>query len=232
MQRRARRPSASRKAGSRIDRPAAKIRAELARVTKELYGRGLVTAGGGNLSARDPHAPDHVWITPAGEFKGGLRAASMVGIDLEGKPLFKTSASPSSDYRFHCAIYRARPDVHAIVHTHAPQAFRLALTGRRFLPISTEAALVGEIPIVPFLQPGTAELAGAVASAIGEGTAVMMQNHGLVVAAETLQRAMEMTEMVEMTAGALLACRMMGVEPVVLSPGEVEKVREKESRGG
>lgn len=232
MEKRARRPSASREAGSRIDQPAAKIRAELARVTQVLYGRGLVTAAGGNLSARDPHAPDRVWITPAGEFKGGLRAASMIGIDLEGKPLLRTSARPSSDYRFHCAIYRARPDVLAIVHTHSPQAFRLALTGTRFLPISTEAALVGEIPIVPFLQPGTPELAGAVASALGKGMAVMMQNHGLVVAAETLQRAMALTEIVETTAGALLACRMTGVEPAVLSPAEIERAREKESRGG
>jgi ribulose-5-phosphate 4-epimerase/fuculose-1-phosphate aldolase len=226
-----RRSTASRRSHPEAQKSAGRLRAELGRVTTELYARGLVTASGGNLSTRDPHAPNCIWITPAGEFKGGLRPASMIGIDLDGKPLMKASAKPSSDYRFHCAIYRRRPDVCAIVHTHAPQATRMALTGTRFLPISLEAALLGEIPVVPFIQPGTAALAEAVAAAIGTGPAILMQNHGLVVGAEDLQRAASLTETIEATAETLLTCRMMGVEPRVLTAEEIQQARARGSHG-
>jgi ribulose-5-phosphate 4-epimerase/fuculose-1-phosphate aldolase len=229
MKKGTRRSTVSRKPHSEAQAPAGRLRAELARVTKELYARGLVTASGGNLSARDSRAPNSIWITPAGEFKGGLGAPSMIGIDLDGKLLTKAIAKPSSDYRVHCAIYRRRPDVCAIVHTHAPQATRMALTGTGFVPISVEAALLGEVPVVPFIQPGTAALAEAVVAAIGMGRAILMRNHGLVVVAEDLQRAASLTEAIEATAETLLACRMMGVEPRVLTAEEIQEARARGS---
>lgn len=231
MEKSTRRSTTRRTPGRESRGAGARLRADLARVTRELYGRGLVTASGGNLSARGGDSPDRVWITPAGEFKGGLQPASMIGIDLDGEPLTKSGARPSSDFRLHCSIYRRRSDVRAIIHTHAPQATRLALTGTRFLPISVEAAVLGEIPVVPFLQPGTAALADAVAEGIGEGSAVLMQNHRLVVVAETLQRAMALTEVVETTAATLLACRTMAVAPAVLTAEEIREARAKGSRG-
>lgn len=204
----------------------------LARVTGELYARGLITASGGNVSARDPDSPDLVWITPAGEFKGDLRPESMACIDLDGEPTSKEGSRPSTEWRVHCAIYRARPDVRAVAHSHPPQATRMALTGTRFLPISVEAAVLGEIPVVPFLQAGTAALAEAVASALGAGAAVLMQNHGLVVAAGSLQHAAALTETIEATAGTLVACRMMGIEPPTLSADAIREARSRGTHGG
>jgi L-ribulose-5-phosphate 4-epimerase len=208
------------------------LRAELAHVAKELYTRGLMTFTGGNLSARDPRQPGRVWITPAGEFKGGLCPGSMIAIDLDGTSLSRAKGRPSSDYQFHCAIYRRRPDVNAIVHTHAQQATGLALTGTPFLPITADAAAVGDIPVVPHLAHGSAEQAEAVASGIGAGHAVLMQNHGLIVAAEDLQRAAAMTEAIEATAGTLLTCRMMGVRPAVIPMDEVRRMRTDRTHGG
>ncbi len=204
----------------------------LARVTAGLYSRGLVTASGGNLSARDPGSPGQIWITPAGEFKGDLQPEQMACIGLDGASRGADLPSPSTEWRVHCAIYRSRPDVRAVVHSHAPQATRLALTGTRFLPISLEAALIGELQVVPFLMSGTEALGQAVASALGSSTAILMQNHGLVVAADRLERAAALTETIEATAGTLLACRMLGVSPPLLSEDEIREARARGSYGG
>ena len=205
----------------------------LARVTAGLYARGLVTASGGNLDARGTR------IRPA---RSGSRrpAGSRATCSRNTWPASAWTTSraprdeprPSTEWRVHRAIYRSRPDVWAVVHTHAPQATRLALTGTRFLPISLEAALIGPLPVVPFLMPGTEALAEAVASALGAGAAVLMQNHGLVVAAESLEHAAALTETIEATAGTLLACRMLGITPPVLSEDEIREARAKGSYGG
>jgi ribulose-5-phosphate 4-epimerase/fuculose-1-phosphate aldolase len=204
----------------------------LSRVTAGLYTRGLITASGGNVSLRDPGSPGRIWITPAGKFKGDLQPESMTRIRLDGVPCSADGPEPSTEWRVHCAIYRQRSDVRAVVHSHAPQATRLALTGTRFLPISLEAAWIGEIPVVPFLMPGTDELAEAVAATLGAGVAILMQNHGLVVAAESLEHAAALTETIEATADALLACRMLGITPPVLSDDEIREVRAGGSHSG
>ncbi len=204
----------------------------LVHVTAMLYARGLMTASGGNVSARDLGSPDQIWITPAGTFKGDLRPEHMACIGLDGDACNADGPSPSTEWRVHCAIYRRRTDVRAVVHSHAPQATRMALTGTPYLPISLEAVRVGELPVVPFLMPGSEALAEAVASALGAGVAVLMQNHGLVVAAESLEHAAAISETIEVTAGTLLSCRMLGITPPVLSDDAIREARGRGSYSG
>jgi L-fuculose-phosphate aldolase len=95
-------------------------------------------------------------------------------------------------------------------------------TGLPFLPISTEAAFFQNIGRIPFVMPGTQELADRIVEAMGNGWAVLMQNHGLLVAGRTLRRAADMAEIIERTCEVILACYAVGKEPPVLPEKIVE----------
>jgi L-ribulose-5-phosphate 4-epimerase len=205
--------------------PTLALRQEVVRAVDELYVTGLITATGGNVSARIGET-DQMLITPSQLFKGDLRAEILVHVGLDGQPLDADALSPSSEWRMHAAIYQARPDVEAIIHTHAPQATTLGLCSLPFLPISTEAAFLGEIPRVEFIMPGTRELAEAVAEALGDGAAVLMQNHGLLVAASSLRQAANLSEVIERTAEVILACYAVGKEPPTLPEDILTMLRE------
>jgi ribulose-5-phosphate 4-epimerase/fuculose-1-phosphate aldolase len=144
----------------------------------------------------------------------------LVRIDLEGNPIGDFPHAPSSERMLHCAVYRNNPSVGAVIHSHAPKATTLGLAGLPFLPISTEAAFIGEIPRVPFIMPGTIELAEAVGAAAKNAPAVIMQNHGLIVGGSNLRHAIDITLIIEQTADKLIACQVLGKTPPIL-PDEI-----------
>jgi autoinducer 2 (AI-2) kinase len=195
------------------------IRDEVIHTVEEMYTHGLITSTGGNVSVRIS-GKDEVWITPNSFFKGALRPDMLVRVDLEGNPIGECPYAPSSERMLHCALYRNKPNVSAVIHSHAPKATILGLAGLPFLPISTEAACIGEIPRVPFIMPGTAELADAVGAAAKDGPAVILQNHGLIVGGTNLRHAVDMTLIIEQTADKLIACHMLNKTPPVL-PDEI-----------
>ncbi len=202
------------------------IRDEIVDALAEMYATGLITSTGGNISARADGGSGEIYITPGQIFKASVEPSMMVRLDRDGTPVEPGSLSPSSERLMHCAIYRTRPDVEAVIHSHPLNATMLAMAGLEFLPVSTEAALIGEIPCIPFIMPGTLELADAVSEAIGRGSAVLMKNHGLIVAAASLRRAADMTRVIEQSAQMIVTCHKLGKKPSVLPKDAVSMLRE------
>ncbi|MFP6564741.1 MAG: NAD(P)-dependent oxidoreductase [Myxococcota bacterium] len=200
------------------------LRPEIVRVVSELYTQQVITATGGNVSARIP-GEDEIWITPSQLFKGDLSPSVLVRLDLAGKPLDPGQGTPSSERLMHCAVYAARSEAAAVVHAHAPFATILANTGLPFLPISTEAAFFDELPRVPFIMPGTQALADAIFEAMSDSWACLMVNHGLLVAGRSLRRAADMVEIIERTSEVILGCYSVGKEPPVLPDDAVATLR-------
>jgi len=205
--------------------PASDPRHQLVEVVNELYATQLITATGGNVSVRTG-TPGEVWITPSQLFKGDLAPEILVRIGMDGRALDPEARSPSSEALMHTAVLEAKPEAGAVIHCHAPNATILVNAGLPFLPISTEAAFLVRIGRIPFVMPGTADLARAVVEAMGDGWAVLMQNHGILVAGRSLRRAADMAEIIERTAEVILGCYAVGREPPVL-PEETVAVLSK-----
>jgi autoinducer 2 (AI-2) kinase len=200
-------------------------RDEAVRVVSELYALGLITSTGGNVSTRAVGSSSHAWITPNHAHKATLTPQMLVKIDLDGNQVEKSPYSPSSERMIHAAIYRRHPEVSAVIHSHPQKTTILALADLPFLPISTEAAFIGELPRVPFIMPGTPELADAVSSALAGSPAAVLQNHGLIVAGSSLRHAADMTMIIEQTAEKLLAVHALGKKPAVLPDDLVQALK-------
>jgi len=168
----------------------ARARAAIVTAGARLGARGLVVAAEGNLSVRLDG--ETLIITPSGRRKDELTPEDLLVVALEpgaaapGGPAPAT-ARPSSDVAIHRAIYRARPDVSAIVHAHVPAAMALTVAGLAPDPaeLPETALLLPRLPVVPFGAMGSEELAARVASALAAGPeplprAALLERHGAV----------------------------------------------------
>ncbi len=197
----------------------------LADMTRELYDNKLVTAKGGNLSVRCTTRENACWITPSGNFKGGLSPDDMVLVDLEGKKL-EGPYKPSVEAGYHAGIMRMRPEVNAVVHTHAPFATVFGMSDMEMKPITTEAILIMNYPDIPFHLGGTSDLHSFVLKHLGGGTAkgAYLRNHGLITTGKSMREAVDYTYMVEHTCRILILAKMAGIEPSLIPQETVERI--------
>jgi len=190
------------------------IRQWIIEIVEELYDAGLITPKGGNVSARLPDS-DEVWITPSQLYKGALTEERLIRVNLRGKKL-EGSDRPSVELPMHLAIYSAREDVGAVIHTHAPMAIVVGLYDEPIPPITIEAIGLREAPVVPFLLSGTREQCQAIVEALGEGSAVLLQNHGLLTVGKDLREAASKAHQLEFAARTVVIARLLGGEPATI----------------
>jgi ribulose-5-phosphate 4-epimerase/fuculose-1-phosphate aldolase len=195
-----------------------------------LYQQGL-TDYLGHASARVP-GTDRVVIKPKHSktvrSPGELSPADMIVIDLDGN-LLEGDDPPPSECFIHTEIYRARPDVRAVVHTHQRAATLLGVVGADLLPVLHVPAVLtdgGTMPVwaCPLLVTGP-ELGRQLAAALGEAGLCHLQGHGIVSVATDLRRATVTAIALEQLAEANLTILRTGLPPRVITPAELDQLR-------
>jgi L-ribulose-5-phosphate 4-epimerase len=199
------------------------IRQELVVLNQALPENGLVTWTSGNVSIRDPET-GYVSIKPSGVKFMDLTAESMVVVDLAGN-LIDGQWKPSSDTASHLYIYRHRPDVNGVVHTHSNYATAFAALGRPIPVYLTAQAdeFGGPIPCGGFALIGGEEIGKAVVEAIGSSAAVLLKNHGVFTVGPTGAAALKAAVMVEDIARTVWLALQLG-QPGVIPLEMIEKL--------
>jgi L-fuculose-phosphate aldolase len=197
------------------------VAAELAKYGRMLWERGLASGTGGNISARDGA---HMWVKPGHGALGELTAQDYVAVDIaSGVP--RGTRRPSSEFKMHLAIYRVRPDVQAVFHTHSPWATGAASSRLGFEPIVIEAVgYLGRIATLPYYLTSSQDLADAVGRAARERDTILLMNHGVVLLGPDPRAAFQRCEIIEESAKALVAARILG-GPRRISSARIAELR-------
>jgi ribulose-5-phosphate 4-epimerase/fuculose-1-phosphate aldolase len=197
------------------------LRDRIAEVARSLHDRGLTHGSTGNISAR---LPDGRWlVTPIGSSFGSLDASRISLLDEAGTLL--AGDAPSKETFLHRAMYRERPRAAAVVHLHSTHSVAVSVLAdidpADVLPPLTAYYVmrIGTLPLVPYHPPGDPALADAVAGFATRHHAVLLANHGPVVAGSSLEAATDAIEELEATARLFLAlngraCRCLGCDEV------------------
>jgi L-fuculose-phosphate aldolase len=199
------------------------LRSQVAATSRATVTAGLNRGSSGNVSAR---WREGFLITPSGLASAGLAAGQIVGMDMDGG--WQGGLPPSSEWRFHRDLYRARPDVGAVVHVHSPFAVSLACLRRDIPAFHYMVAVAGgkDIRCAEYALFGSQALSDHVLTAMAGRRACLMANHGLVAVGADLERALALAVEVETLCEQFWRASLMG-DPVLLSDAEMEAVQEK-----
>lgn len=192
-----------------------KLRYDVWKYNLELPKYGLVVMTSGNISGRDP-ATDLVVIKPSGIAYDEMNPDDMVVVDLDGQ-VVEGHFKPSTDTATHLYIYRHRPDVFGIGHTHSTYASSFAALGWSIpAALTTCAMLGGEIPCGGYAAIGGEQIGAEILRTIGAKRAVLMQNHGVFTVGDSPRQAAKMAVEVEEIAKITHLAMLKG-EPILLT---------------
>ena len=184
------------------------VKRELVKFGKRIAEAGLATGTCGNISARDGAI---VWIKPSGFTLEDMKPADLCGMDLATGRQVRGRRKPSSEVNMHLAIYRVRPDVRAVFHTHSPWATGVVSAGIEFKPMFNEFVNdLGRSGAIPYVTPTTQKLADIVGRKAKTLDTIFMANHGILAVGATVMQAFIRCAVVEHAAIALVAASAVG----------------------
>ena len=200
------------------------LRGELVQTARRMSELGLTPGMSGNVSARTSSG---FLVTPSGLPYSELSPNDLVELRMDGS-VRPGQRTPSTEWRLHLDIYAARPDAHAIVHTHSLFCTTVACLRRPIPALHYMVVLSGgdEIPCADYATFGSPELAASVVRALGTGHACLMANHGMVALGGTLPAALKLAAEVETLASQYWHAAQLGA-PHVLDRDELARVRRR-----
>ena len=203
-----------------------KLKEKLVKLHLELPKNNLVMWTGGNVSARDAET-GLIVIKASGIRYEDMRPKHMVVVDIEGKGV-EGDFKPSSDVYSHLYIYKHRPDVFGVVHTHSRYATAFAAIGKTIPCVLTAMAdeFSGPIPCGGFALIGDDAIGKVVVDSIGKSPAVLLKNHGVFTIGKNATSAVKAAVMTEDVAATVWMAMQMGI-PDVIPQEDVDKLHER-----
>ncbi len=204
----------------------AKLREEICILGKSMFDRGLTPGSSGNISAR---VEDGWLMTPTNSCLGRLDPATLSKVDAKGNPV--SGGKPTKEAFLHLSVYGQRPSAGAIVHLHSTHSVAVSCLAdtdpdQPIPPITAYYVMkIGNLVLLPYYPPGDMTLANAVREVAGKHHAILLANHGPVVAGRDLESAVYATEELEETAKLYLMLR--GNRLKILSPEQVAELHRK-----
>jgi len=191
------------------------VKRDICEIGRRMYQGGFVAANDGNISVRI--ARDRIVVTPTLVSKGFMKPRILVTVDLDGK-VVSGGPRPSSELKMHLAVYRARPEVRAVVHAHPPSATGFAVAGRALDRAYMPELVVnlGSVPLAPYATPSTEEVPRSIEGLVEGHGAALLANHGVITWGRDLDEAYSRMETVELYAKILIAALAVG------GPREIE----------
>lgn len=201
------------------------LRKKLLAIARKCFRYRLMAGTWGNLSARLDG--DRVLATPSGVEKTSLKLEDLPIMSHDGRVL-NGRLRPTTETAMHLEIYCEREDVGAVIHTHSTYALVFAVRGEKIPIVTVEAAsAIGHsIPVTRYVRPGSLELANEVVRTLGEGSAALIRNHGVVAVGVDLDEAFHTVLLVEEEARTYYLAKMFG-DVSFLDLEEVEALRRR-----
>ena len=199
------------------------MKPQLVDAIRMLERAGIIDHNGHCSARRDA---DAFYINSGAAVRGALDVDDIVTVDLDGN-LLEGSARPPLEFHIHSEVYRARPDVTAVMHTHPQWSTFLTMTGVTYKPVYAQGVLLGDIPLMDSpLSVNTKAMGEKLAATLGLGPAALLKAHGVVVVGTDIVECFALTAYVEENAYRQYMAMQIG-EPYVFSDTEQQACREK-----